>query len=156
VCAGLLQCCLILEQLPVPKALLPAHALRPCCASHPHPCPCHCPCPCPQVEVVAKHGPQISEAALHDMPYADAVVRETMRVTPIIAGFPRVALQVGSASCKCCRCRDQCLQPPPSALQLLLFWLSSCRCVLRVYVAHAASMQCTAWRQPACRLPCLY
>ncbi|EFN56775.1 hypothetical protein CHLNCDRAFT_144259 [Chlorella variabilis] len=46
-----------------------------------------------QADVVAKHGSVITEAALHDMPYADGVVRETLRITPIVVGFSRVALQ---------------------------------------------------------------
>ncbi|PSC75274.1 cytochrome P450 [Micractinium conductrix] len=46
-----------------------------------------------QAAVVAKHGPYITEAALEDMPYADGVVREALRITPIIAGFSRVAVQ---------------------------------------------------------------
>jgi hypothetical protein len=36
----------------------------------------------------------MSEAALEDMRYTDGVIREAMRITPIIAGFPRLALQV--------------------------------------------------------------
>ena len=47
--------------------------------------------------MVAKHGSVITEAALHDMPYADGVVRETLRITPIINATLRVALQVGPA-----------------------------------------------------------
>lgn len=46
-----------------------------------------------QDEVVAKHGTAISEAALEDMRYAEGVIREALRITPIIAGFPRIALQ---------------------------------------------------------------
>ncbi|KAI3427118.1 hypothetical protein D9Q98_007055 [Chlorella vulgaris] len=46
-----------------------------------------------QAEVVVKHGTAITEAALADMQYADGALREAMRVTPIIAGFPRIALK---------------------------------------------------------------
>ncbi|PRW50773.1 glutamine cyclotransferase [Chlorella sorokiniana] len=46
-----------------------------------------------QAEVLAKHGPQLTEAALEDMRYTDGVIKEVLRVTPIIQGFPRVALQ---------------------------------------------------------------
>lgn len=48
-----------------------------------------------QAEVVAKHGSPVTEAALQDMKYAEGVVRETMRITPIINATLRVALQVG-------------------------------------------------------------
>lgn len=50
-------------------------------------------CPLPQAEVLARHGPVMSEAALDDMRYTDGVLREAMRITPIIAGFPRLALK---------------------------------------------------------------
>ncbi|EFN55595.1 hypothetical protein CHLNCDRAFT_134129 [Chlorella variabilis] len=46
-----------------------------------------------QAEVVAKHGSPVTEAALQDMKYAEGVVRETMRITPIINATLRVALQ---------------------------------------------------------------
>lgn len=45
-----------------------------------------------QAQVLAKHGPELTEEALDDMPYAEGVIREVLRIKPIIAGFPRVAL----------------------------------------------------------------
>lgn len=45
-----------------------------------------------QAEVLAKHGPELTEEALDDMPYTEGVIREVLRIKPIIAGFPRVAL----------------------------------------------------------------
>ena len=59
--------------------------------------------------MVAKHGSVITEAALHDMPYADGVVRETLRITPIVVGFSRVALQVGG--CQGVHCNNACWLP---------------------------------------------
>jgi hypothetical protein len=38
----------------------------------------------------------MSEEALADMGYAEGVVREAMRVAPIIGGFPRKALQASA------------------------------------------------------------
>ncbi|KAL4444062.1 hypothetical protein ABPG75_011799 [Micractinium tetrahymenae] len=45
-----------------------------------------------QAEVLAKHGAELTEEALADMPYTEGVIREVLRIKPIIAGFPRVAL----------------------------------------------------------------
>jgi cytochrome P450 len=37
-----------------------------------------------QRRVVARHGPELTAAAAADMPYADAVVRETLRLCPVV------------------------------------------------------------------------
>eukprot|EP00775_Hariotina_reticulata_P013035 gene13035-13164_t len=44
-----------------------------------------------QQELVAKHGEPLTAAFLKDMVYADAVIRETLRCDPIVAGLFRVA-----------------------------------------------------------------
>lgn len=43
-------------------------------------------------QVIAKHGPQITEAALTDMPYLGATLKENLRLHPVIQAVPRRAL----------------------------------------------------------------
>ena len=43
-----------------------------------------------QLQVVEKHGEDLTQAILDkECPYLDAVVRETLRLGPVTAGFPR-------------------------------------------------------------------
>ncbi|KAF6251646.1 cytochrome P450 [Scenedesmus sp. NREL 46B-D3] len=44
-----------------------------------------------QQALVARHGPQLSTAVLREMPYAEAVIRETLRLRNVIPGLHRVA-----------------------------------------------------------------
>eukprot|EP00879_Flechtneria_rotunda_P007705 GHRR01008078.1.p1 GENE.GHRR01008078.1~~GHRR01008078.1.p1 ORF type:complete len:426 (+),score=141.85 GHRR01008078.1:697-1974(+) len=46
-----------------------------------------------QEAVLATHGKQLTAAALKDMPYADAVIRETLRRTPVVEGLFRMAVE---------------------------------------------------------------
>ncbi|KAL4444058.1 hypothetical protein ABPG75_011795 [Micractinium tetrahymenae] len=45
-----------------------------------------------QAQVLAKHGPQLTEEALADMPYTEGAIRDVLRLRAIVPGFPRVAL----------------------------------------------------------------
>ncbi|WIA32262.1 hypothetical protein OEZ86_003108 [Tetradesmus obliquus] len=44
-----------------------------------------------QAAVLARHGEQLTAAAIKDMEYADAVIRESLRLDPVVAGLFRVA-----------------------------------------------------------------
>ena len=45
-----------------------------------------------QENVVAKHGPELTQAILDkELPYLDAVIKEILRMGPVTAGFPRSA-----------------------------------------------------------------
>lgn len=43
--------------------------------------------------MVSKHGPTITPEAYRDMPYTMAVVKDTLRLSQIIAYMPRMATQ---------------------------------------------------------------
>lgn len=48
------------------------------------------------LQVIAKHGPNITAAALKDMTTIDIVIKESMRYQPIVPGMFRRALQTFS------------------------------------------------------------
>ena len=45
------------------------------------------------VQVIAEHGEALTPAAASAMPYADACVKEALRIAPIVAVVTRVALK---------------------------------------------------------------
>lgn len=44
------------------------------------------------MQVIATHGTEITEAALADMPYLGATIKENSRLHPIVAAIPRRTL----------------------------------------------------------------
>ena len=44
------------------------------------------------MQVVSKHGNELTEAALQDMPYLAATIKEGGKVHPIVGAIPRLTL----------------------------------------------------------------
>lgn len=56
------------------------------------------------MQVIAMHGPAISPAALDAMPYADAVIREALRIAPPAASvFRRTLVDMEVGVCATCQ-----------------------------------------------------
>ena len=45
------------------------------------------------MQVMAKHGEELSSSAVASMPYAEATVKEVLRIEPIVGVVVRVALK---------------------------------------------------------------